>query len=382
MTLDVVTFQHPDEFPADLRRLFDACEVDSTALGCGWYSNYVETISASNSVVRFHALRRDGVAIAAIAVVVRNIKWTLHRAADSLGNYYTTLYAPALAPDVSAAELAKLLLTLKRLHRPLAWLRLQPMDREAKSYGTLLEAMRLARLRAFEFYCFGNWYLRGHVDWPTYLASRPSKMRSNIKRAEKKLLQDGGSIEVIADAQEMERGLQAYERVYASSWKKLEPHPAFIPGLVTAFARRGWLRLGVAWLRGQPIAAQIWFVAHGRAEIFKVAYDESFKDYSPGTALTAKLMEHVMQSEAVHEVDYLIGDDAYKKTWMSDRRERFGVVAYNVWTPAGALWAMGEFTGRLAKASTRRLRALFTDAGRAEPSTMPRVPARLPPEQV
>ncbi len=365
MTLDVVAFQHPDEFPPDLRRLFDDSEVHSTALGCSWYSNYVETISTANGTVRFHVLRRDGVAIAAIAVAVRSVKWTMHRAAEALGNYYTTMYAPALAPSVSAAELATLLTALKRLHRPLAWLRLQPMDREASSYRIMIDALRLARFQSFEFYCFGNWYLRGHGDWSTYLASRPSKMRSNIKRAEKKLLQDGGSIEVIGDVQEVERGIQAYETVYASSWKKPEPYPRFMPGLATTFARRGWLRLGVAWLRGQPIAAQIWLVAHGRAEIFKVAYDEAFKDYSPGTALTAKLMEHVMRSDAVHEIDYLIGDDAYKKIWMSDRRERFGIVAYNPWTVAGALGAIAEFTGRRAKACMRRARALWRTPDRA-----------------
>jgi len=365
MTLDVVTFQHPDEFPPDVRQLFDACEVHSTALGCSWYRNYVETIATSNGIVRFHVLRRDGIAVAAVAVAVRRVGWALHRAAESLGNYYTTMYAPALAPAVSAAELAVLLSTLKRLHRPLASLRLQPMDRDAQNYRILLDALRLARFRSFEFLCFGNWYLRGHVDWPTYLSQRPSKMRSNIKRAEKKLLQDGGNVEVIVDEQEAGRGVQAYEKVYASSWKKPEPHPDFIPGLVAAFARQRWLRLGVAWLHGQPIAAQIWFVAHGRAEIFKVAYDEAFKEYSPGTVLTAKLMEHVMQSDVVREVDYLIGDDAYKKIWMSDRRERFGVVAYNAWTVAGAVGAIVEFAGRQLKACMRRARALWRTPDRA-----------------
>ena len=292
-------------------------------------------------------------------MVVRNVGWTLHRAVESLSNYYTTMYAPALAPSVSAAELATLLRHLKRLHRPLAWLRLQPMDRQAESYETLLDALRLARFRTFEFYCFGNWYLRNHVDWPTYLAQRASKMRSNIKRAEKKLLQDGGSIELILTPQDLERGVVAYERVYASSWKKPEPHPHFMPGLLAAFGKRNWLRLGVIWLRGQPIAAQIWFVAHGRAEIFKVAYDESFKEYSPGTLLTAKLMEHAMQSDRVHEVDYLSGDDAYKKIWMSDRRERFGIIAYNAWTVAGAIGAILEFTTRHAKAWMRGARALW-----------------------
>ncbi len=359
MTLDVVTFQHPDQFPPDLSRLFDASEVHSTSLGCSWYRNYVETISTANDVVLFHALRRDGIAIAAVAVVVRRVGWTFHHSVESLGNYYTTMYAPALGPSVSAVEMATLLGELKRMHRPLACLRMQPMDQDAHSYRILLDALRLARFRSFEYFCFGNWYLRGHVDWSTYLALRPAKMRSNIKRAEKKLLQDGGSIEVIVDVQGVERGIQAYEKVYASSWKKPEPHPRFIPGLVTAFARQRLLRLGVAWLRGQPIAAQIWLVAHGRAEIFKVAYDESFKEYSPGTALTAKLMEHVMQNDAVHEVDYLMGDDTYKKIWMSARRERFGIVAYNTSTVAGALGAIKEFTGRQSKPWIRRAQALW-----------------------
>ena len=359
MTLDVVTFQHPDEFPWDVRGLFDSGEVHSTALGCSWYRNYIETIATVNGSVRFHVLRRNGIAIAAIAVSVRRVGWTLHRAAESLGNYYTTMYAPVLAPSVDAKELAVLLRALKRLHRPLASLRLQPMDQSAQSYRVLLDALKLARFRSFEFLCFGNWFLRGHVDWPSYLALRPSKMRSNIKRAEKKLLQDGGSVEVIVDAREAERGVQAYERVYASSWKKPEPHPHFIPGLVAAFAGQHWLRLGIAWLHGQPIAAQIWFVAHGRAEIFKVAYDEAFKEYSPGTVLTAKLMEHVMQSDRVHEIDYLIGDDAYKKIWMSDRRERFGVVAYNPWTMVGGVGAIVEFAGRQVKACVKRARALW-----------------------
>jgi hypothetical protein len=365
MTLDVVTFKHPDEFPPDLCRLFDAWEVHSTALGSSWYRNYVETISTSDGVVLFHVLRRDSIAIAAIPVVVRSVRWTLHRAVESLGNYYTTMYGPALAPSIGAAELATLLRKLKHLHRPLAWLRLQPMDQNAESYKTLLEALRLARFRSFEYFCFGNWYLRGHVDWPTYLTQRPSKMRSNIKRAEKKLLQDGGSIEVIVNNGEANRGVQAYERVYASSWKKPEPHPHFIPGLVAAFANRNWLRLGVVWLRGQPIAAQIWFVAHGRAEIFKVAYDESFKEYSPGTVLTAKLMEHVMQNDVVHEVDYLMGDDDYKKAWMSDRRERFGVIAYNPSTAAGVLGAALELTGRHARAWMRRARTLWRTSNEA-----------------
>ena len=35
-----------------------------------------------------------------------------------------------------------------------------------------------------------------------------------------------------------------------------------------------------------------------------------------------KLMRHVIDVDQVREVDFGSGDDAYKKDWMSDRRER------------------------------------------------------------
>lgn len=60
-------------------------------------------------------------------------------------------------------------------------------------------------------------------------------------------------------------------------------------------------------------------------------------------------MEHVIDVDNVHEVDYLTGDDAYKKDWMSDRRERWGVVAFNLRTPHGLLAAARHLGGRATK---------------------------------
>ena len=44
-------------------------------------------------------------------------------------------------------------------------------------------------------------------------------------------------------------------------------------------------------------------------------------------------MQHVIDTDHVEEVDYLTGDDAYKQDWMSHRRERIGLVAFNPRTP-------------------------------------------------
>ena len=73
----------------------------------------------------------------------------------------------------------------------------------------------------------------------------------------------------------------------------------------------------------KPIAAQVWFVRHGKASIFRLAYDKSWRKYSPGSILTAYLMEYVIDTDKVEEIDFLTGNDAYKQDWMSERRERF-----------------------------------------------------------
>mgnify|MGYP000140757907 CR=1 FL=1 len=81
----------------------------------------------------------------------------------------------------------------------------------------------------------------------------------------------------------------------------------------------------------------MWIVADNTAYIFKLAYDESYKKLSVGTILTTTLMRHVIDIDKVTVVDYLCGDDAYKKEWMSDRRERWGLMAFNTSTTKGVL---------------------------------------------
>jgi CelD/BcsL family acetyltransferase involved in cellulose biosynthesis len=38
--------------------------------------------------------------------------------------------------------------------------------------------------------------------------------------------------------------------------------------------------------------------------------------------LTGRMLQHVVDVDGVHSVDFLSGDDAYKKDWMSARRCR------------------------------------------------------------
>ena len=344
-TLSVDVFRHPDEFPLDVQQLFATAEMQSVESGASWYRNLVNAVYPNHDGVRIYVLRKQGKPVAALPVFTK--KTVLSQHVESLSNYYTAIYAPLIEKGLKVSDIVSLISAVKDAHAPLASLRFAPMDPMSTSYRILLRTLQATGLQSFRFFCFGNWYHLVEGNWLTYLKTRHGTLRSTMKRTTKKFEAEGGTLMLVQGGADLAQGLAAYQRVYASSWKQAEPYPEFIPGLVQTCAERGWLRLGVAWLNDKPIAAQLWIVANGKANIYKVAYDEDYKAYSPGTLLTAMLMEHVIEKDQVAEVDYLIGDDPYKKTWMSHRRERWGIIAYNPKTLQGIIGLGKEVLGRV-----------------------------------
>lgn len=344
----VEVVRHPDQLSPEVRNFMDCAEQRCVEFGFPWFRNLAATVYPDSTNLRFFVLRRAGKVIGVLPLRAEKaaLGWDFY----ALGNFYTALFEPLFAPDCHAEELVPLLAAVRAELPSLGSLRLAPMDPAAPSYRLMLDALRAVGWRPFEFFAFGNWYLPVSESWANYLAQRSGTQRSTIKRAGKKFQADGGTLELVTDCADVARAIAAYEKVYARSWKKLEPYPDFMPGLARTCAEQGFLRLGLAWLDGQPIAAQLWIVSHGHAEIYKLAYDESFKTYAPGTLLTALLMKHVIEVDKVSEVDYLIGDDPYKETWVSHRRERWGIVAYNPRSLNGLAGWIRETLGRTVKA--------------------------------
>lgn len=337
--------------PEDVLSALDRAETHDIEQGRDWLGNLITTVFPDDQGVAFYALFEGDELLALLPV----------RHADrgevlSLGNFYTSLYQPYLASGLTVESLARLLVFIKDADGNVSVMRYAPMDVDGRCYMLLLAASRQAGFFSFSFFCFGNWYLPVAADFVSYFSGRPSQIKNSIKRKSRDFEKAGGTLEIFFGTDRLEHGIEAYEAVYSSSWKVPEPFPEFTPSLIKVLARNGWLRLGVATLNGQPIAAQIWIVAHGRASIFKLAYHEDFKRYSAGTILTAKLMEHVIDVDRVREVDYLIGDDPYKACWMTHRRERWGIIAYNPGSVYGAIGAAREYFGRRMKPAVIFLR--------------------------
>lgn len=339
------------ELPDDARRLLDQAEKRNGEAGCGWYGNLVDTVFSGPGQVRFYILRHDGAPLAVLPLYAERhgLGWHLR----ALGNYYTSLYQPAFIPCLKPADLLVLLAAVRRDYPRAATLTLRPMDPADHAYQTLLGALRLLGWLPFEYFAFGNWYQPVTGDWHAYLAARPGQLRSTLKRMGKKFAAAGGTLEIVSGGERVAQAIAAYQTVYARSWKRPEPYPDFLPGLVRLCAAQGSLRLGLAWLEGRAVAAQLWIVHNGRAAIYKLAYDEAARAYAPGSLLSACLMQHVIEVDRVQEIDYLQGDDPYKQQWMSERRERWGIVAYQPHSLGGVLALLRDEAGRIKRGLRR-----------------------------
>jgi hypothetical protein len=156
----------------------------------------------------------------------------------------------------------------------------------------------------------------GGRSYAEYLAGRPGQLRTTLKRKAKKI--------EVQIATYFSRDIWAsYESIYAESWKPEEGDPVLLRAFAEAEGAAGRIRLAVARHEGEAVAAQFWTVEDGTAYIHKLAHRESAKPLSPGTTLTAALLEHVIDHDRVDLVDFGTGDDAYKRDWMEEARPRY-----------------------------------------------------------
>jgi hypothetical protein len=277
---------------------------------------------------------------------------------SGLSNYYSSFFGPLLP---SGEELDVVLEALvrgicsDRLHWDMVELR--PLDVASPVFPALVKAFQSAGMVVQTYFCFGNWYCQvGGLSFEQYMENLPSALKNTLRRKGKKLEKAPHiQIKIITGGKDLEEAIGAYQKVYDASWKVPEPYPMFIAGLIRTCAEQGWLRLGLVLVNHEPIAAQLWVVHGGHATIFKLAHDEKFAELSAGSILTARMMEHVIEVDKVEEVDFGSGDDPYKRNWLPNRRERWGILALNPRTLPGLLGIVRHVTGRAAKNALRSL---------------------------
>jgi hypothetical protein len=335
------------------RELFDAAGRHNPFACSAWELHFIEQVADEDWRFVVPAHSGDGESL-----------MLLYSSAGQRGhlravtNYYASLYSPLISSAVDRqAALAALIRQIIGARPRYATLSLAPLEHGLPERGTLGQALSEGGWYHKEYFCFGNWYLPcADLSFEQYMEQRPSQLFNTWTRKARKFdsARTGARLELVTEPSQVSAGMEAYAKVYAKSWKKPEPYPGFVPGWAKLCAQNGWLRLGLAWVDDVPIAAQFWFTMHRRAYIFKLAYDEEHAKWSAGTVLTAHLIRHSLERDRVVEIDYLTGDDAYKQTWMSSRRDRVGLLGCNLRSANGLAAAAVEWAAGIRQRVGRR----------------------------
>jgi len=278
-----------------------------------------------------------------------------------LSNYYTSLFGPVLdpgEPDVQGV-LESLAAAVARDRGPWHAIDLRPLAVDAPEFSALAGALRKAGLAVQTYFCFGNWYARvGGRSYAQYFEGLPSQVKNTVTRKRKQLEKLKSRIVVCLGEAGLEEALEAYERIYAVSWKVPEPYPHFISGLCRNLRRAGLAASGYrvrrrAAGRRADLGRPRWDRIHLQARLRR-ALRQALGRIDPDRASDAARARH-RQGARGRLPD---GDDAYKKDWMSARRERWGMVAFNPRTPRGLLEAAWHFGTRATKQTLGAARRL------------------------
>ncbi len=241
---------------------------------------------------------------------------------SALANWYNFTWRPIFcgARDeiMQLSLLREVALTMPEKARRLT---LSPVPDEDGSASLLSTAFEQAGWVVSKTQCDENHFLkvRGR-SFDDYWANRPGQLRNTVKRKGKK-----GIVSIRIERDFDAQSWADYEKIYARSWKPHEGSPDFLRQLAEQEAIAGCLRLGLAYIDGQPVAAQFWTVENGIAMIHKLAHDERHLSASPGTLLSAALFQHVIDVDRVDEIDFGTGSDPYKREWMEEMRPRYRI---------------------------------------------------------
>jgi len=324
------------QLPDSANALFEKGEKDSIFFSRPWFENVAAALDDDILL----ACVVDQNKVLGILPLERSDGSTWY----SLKHRYTTHYSLLLADEDQQQVLSCLIQGLNQL--PFKALLLEPVADDDSRIVGMQRMMETAGYNCERLFRLYNWIYRVQgQSYEEYMAARPAWLRNTISRKKRKLEREHGFEIRLFTGDEVPQAMSDYYAVYTASWKANEQYVDFLDSIVAGFSSPGWSRLAVLYVKGegvngehvkeQPVAAQLWFVLRGKASIFRLAYDNAWKQYSPGSILTSFLMEYVIDIDKVEEIDFLTGNEAYKQEWMSERRERFALSCVKSGKPTG-----------------------------------------------
>ncbi len=205
--------------------------------------------------------------------------------------------------------------------------------------------------------------LRG-VDWDSLEGALPSKLRSDLRRRERRL-GDAGKVtyEVSDGTRDLDRLLAEGLAVEPSGWKaqrgtaisSRRDTARFYADVAAWAARRGVLRLAFLRLDGRAVAFQFGLEERGTYYFLKGGYDVNLRQFAPGKLLARHMLARSVRG-GLERFEFLGASEPWKAEWTRTCRERVVVSAFATGPVGQASWVVHRFGRPLAKGLAARVR--------------------------
>jgi CelD/BcsL family acetyltransferase involved in cellulose biosynthesis len=155
------------------------------------------------------------------------------------------------------------------------------------------------------------------ASWEAFLLRLSKKDRHELRRKLRRALADGDwTWRASQTREELRDDLQTFFRLHRSSRTDkaafLTPTvEAFFRDIVHALFEQSQVRLGIFARSGQPLAATLSFVYHGRYMLYNSGHDPAARALSPGIVATALAIQDAITLRC-EVFDFLSGPERYK----------------------------------------------------------------------
>jgi hypothetical protein len=173
-------------------------------------------------------------------------------------------------------------------------------------------------------------------SWEEMMESVSGHMPTQIRRRRRMLEREGSvTFRTVTGGPTLEEDLEKFLRLEAAGWKgrsgtAILGNPS-AEGLYRGFARgaaeKGWLRLHLLELNGEPIAVHYGCAFGGRGVFMKTGFDAAYRRMSPGVLLVAETLRCAIE-EGLHCYDFLGSAEHHKTRWTSEVHAREQIWAY------------------------------------------------------
>jgi hypothetical protein len=189
--------------------------------------------------------------------------------------------------------------------------------------------------------------LRGLYSFTELLQRCNRNHRGDVQRQIRRLREKGEIFLKVFTPNEQDEALVELTRFFVAYDRQWAPHGPhmfqtasgrlFLEQILLHFLPTTWLHFSVLRCGIHSIHWHIGFLFKGRLYWYKLAYDHSWKTYSPGKVHLALLIEACIK-DSIPFFDFLYGGEAYKYSWKPLDIPLLGISAWNGSQPLFRLW--------------------------------------------